>query len=101
VEAMLRQDDEVITAAVLERIDELRDVYLRRRLIPLRTRSRHEQRQGKIDGAQLRDVESRVALAEKAVAEARAEAASAEADAKWETVAWLYGRLEEITAGAR
>jgi len=100
VEAMLRQEDEAITAAVHERIDELRDVYLRRGLIPLRTRSRHERRQGKIDETQLRNVESRVALAEEAVAEARAEAASAEADAKWETVAWLHGWLEEITAEA-
>ncbi len=100
VGAMLRKDDEAIAAAVLERIDELRDVYLRRRLIPLRTRFRHKRRQGEIDDAQLRDLESRVDLAEEAVAEARAEAVSAEADAKWETVAWLHGMLEEITAGA-
>ena len=100
VEAMLRQDDESIIAAVSERIDKLRDAYVRRRLIPLRTRFRRARREGEIDEAQLRDTESRVELAEKAIADARAEAASVEADAKWETVAWLHGRLEEISAEA-
>ena len=96
----MRQDDESITAAVSERIDELRDAYVRRRLIPLRTRFRRARREGEIDEAQLRDTESRVELAEKAVADARAEAASVEADAKWETVAWLHGQLKEISAEA-
>jgi hypothetical protein len=100
VEAMLRQDDEAITAAVRERIDALRDAYVRRRLIPLRSRSRRGRQQGEIEEAQLQDAESRVDRAEKAVVDAHAEVASAETDAKWETVAWLHGRLEEISAGA-
>jgi hypothetical protein len=100
VEAMLRQDDEAVIATVNERIDELRDAYLRRRLIPLRNRARRDRREGGIDEAKLRDVESRVELAQEAIDDARAEAARAEADAKWETVAWLHGLLEEITAEA-
>ena len=100
VEAMLRQDSEAITAAVIERIDGLRDAYLRRGLIPLRNRSRRARTRGEIDETQLQAVESRVELAAEAVTNARAEAASAEADAKWETVAWLDARLAEITSGA-
>jgi Trypsin-like peptidase domain len=98
--AMLQAAGEGVTVLVRAQIDALRDAYVRNRLIKWRTQARRRRRDGEIDEAELQEAVSRVERAEAAVAEAIADADTAEADAKWEAVDWLRGRLEKLTAGA-
>lgn len=98
-EKMLQQDDDAITAIVTSQLIELRKKYVQP-LNKLRNQALHSRRHGDIDDDELEDAESRVKRAEDAVADALDEAASAEADAKWDVVDWLRCRLEKLSSEA-